>query len=108
LRTWFPVNFYEIACWARSSTVPLLIVCDRQPVYDHCLHADELFAEGSRARAEIGLKNTEGTAIGAFFIAADRMLKLAAGAGLVPFRGRAIEAAGRGIIGRQGDAKRTA
>ena len=43
-----PFNIYEMSSWARSSTVPLLIVFDRQPVF--CVHPpitlDELYAEG--------------------------------------------------------------
>jgi squalene-hopene/tetraprenyl-beta-curcumene cyclase len=101
LPAWFPLNIYEMSSWARSSTVPLLIVCDRKPVYDLGVDADELFAEGSRERADIRLKNTEGTTAGAFFIAADKLLKLAESAGVVPFRQRAIEAAERWIIERQ-------
>jgi len=101
LPAWFPLNIYEMASWARSSTVPLLIVCDRKPIYDLGVSADELYAEGGRGRAELGLRNTEGTAAGAFFIAADLALKLAEGAGLVPFRGRAVEAAERWVIERQ-------
>jgi squalene-hopene/tetraprenyl-beta-curcumene cyclase len=96
----FPLNIYEMSSWARSSTVPLLIVCDKKPVYDCSIYADELFAEGGRARADIALKNTEG-AIGAFFIAVDKMLKLAESAELVPFRKRATRAAERWIIERQ-------
>jgi squalene-hopene/tetraprenyl-beta-curcumene cyclase len=44
----FPVNIYEMSSWARSSTVPLLIVCDRKPVFltDPTINLDELYAEG--------------------------------------------------------------
>ena len=101
LPAWFPLNIYEMSSWARSSTVPLLIVCDRKPVYDCGVYADELFAGGSRDRADLSLKNTEGTATGALFIAADKILKLAERADLVPLRGRAIRAAERWIIERQ-------
>ncbi len=97
----FPLNIYEMSSWARSSTVPLLIVCDQKPIYDRGVYADELFAEGSRERADIRLKNTEGTAVGALFIAVDGLLKLAESAGLVPFRQKAIEAAERWIIEHQ-------
>jgi squalene-hopene/tetraprenyl-beta-curcumene cyclase len=101
LPAWLPINIYEMSSWARSSTVPLLIVCDRKPIYDHGIYADELFVEGSRERADIRLKNTEGTSVGAFFIAADNMLKLAESADIVPFRQRSIDAAERWIIERQ-------
>src|SRR5207244_6876326 len=101
LPAWLPINIYEMSSWARSSTVPLLIVCDKKPLYDHGIYADELFVGGSRERADIKLKNTEGTATGAFFIAVDNILKLADSAGLVPFRERAIESDERWIIERQ-------
>src|SRR6266540_3662301 len=32
-----------MASWARSSTVPLLVVIDKKPVYDLGVYADELF-----------------------------------------------------------------
>lgn len=44
LPKWFPFNIYTMASWARSSTVPLLVVIDRKPVYDHGIYADELFS----------------------------------------------------------------
>ncbi|MEP7270628.1 MAG: squalene--hopene cyclase [Acidobacteriota bacterium] len=101
LPTWFPFNIYEMASWARSSTVPLLIVCDRKPIHKTDTDADELFAEGSRAGADFRLRNTEGTLSGAFFIGLDRLLKFADKLGFVPFRQRAIERAERWIIERQ-------
>src|SRR5215813_14946537 len=57
LPRWFPLNIYTMASWARSSTVPLLVVIDKRPVYDLGVHADELFVEGGRAQADTGLKN---------------------------------------------------
>lgn len=95
----FPFNVYTMASWARSSTVPLLIVIDKQPVYDLRIHADELFVEGSRA--DVGLKNNDGTMIGSLFLIADKLLKSFARAGLVPFRQEGIAAAERWVIERQ-------
>ncbi|HYE75566.1 MAG TPA: squalene--hopene cyclase, partial [Blastocatellia bacterium] len=46
LPKWFPFNIYSMASWARSSTVPLLVVIDQRPVYDLGVYADELFIEG--------------------------------------------------------------
>jgi len=99
LPKWFPFNIYTMASWARSSTVPLLVVIDRKPVYHLGLHADELVTGSSREALK--LKNTDGTAIGALFLAADRLLKRCDRLGLVPFRGRGIEAAERWVIERQ-------
>jgi squalene-hopene/tetraprenyl-beta-curcumene cyclase len=101
LPKWFPMNIYTMASWARSSTVPLLVVIDRRPGYDLGVHADELFVEGSREEADVGLKNNDGTMIGAFFLAADRMLKRFDQLGLVPFRRKGIEAAERWVVERQ-------
>jgi squalene-hopene/tetraprenyl-beta-curcumene cyclase len=104
LPKWFPLNIYTMASWARSSTVPLLVVIDKKPVYDLGVQADELFVahpRGSRERADVGLKNNDGTMTGAFFLAADRMLKRFDRLGLVPFRRKGIEAAERWVIERQ-------
>jgi squalene-hopene/tetraprenyl-beta-curcumene cyclase len=101
LPKWFPLNIYTMASWARSSTVPLLVVIDKRPVYDLGVHADELFAEGSHEKANTGLRNNDGTAIGSFFLAADKMLKALDQIGLVPMREQGIAAAERWVIERQ-------
>jgi squalene-hopene/tetraprenyl-beta-curcumene cyclase len=104
LPKWFPLNIYTMASWARSSTVPLLVVIDKKPVYDLGVRADELFVahpRGSCEKADVSLKNNDGTMIGAFFLAADRMLKRFERIGLVPFRRKGIEAAERWVIERQ-------
>jgi len=43
----FGFNIYEMSSWARSSTVPLLIVCDRKPVFkiSPAITLNELYAE---------------------------------------------------------------
>src|SRR5262245_32602944 len=99
LPKWFPFNIYTMASWARSSTVPLLVVIDKRPVYELGHHADELFL--NRNEEKIKLKNKDGTAIGAFFLAADRLLKFFDRIGLVPFRRQGIAAAERWVIERQ-------
>src|SRR5262245_20334933 len=101
LPRWFPLNIYTMASWARSSTVPLLVVIDKKPVYDLGVYADELFVEGARDSRRAGLKNYDGTTIGAFFLAADRMLKRFDRIGLVPLRRKGIETAERWVIERQ-------
>jgi squalene-hopene/tetraprenyl-beta-curcumene cyclase len=90
-----------MASWARSSTVPLLVVIDKRPVYDVGVTADELYVEGGQAKADVGLKNNDGTAIGAFFLAADKALKTLDRLGLVPRRRAGIKAAERWVIERQ-------
>ena len=101
LPNWFPLNIYEMSSWARSSTVPLLIVCDRKPVLRTGISADELLVERGWEKADIGPRNTDGTMVGAIFIAIDRLLKLTEKIGSVPFRQKSIETAERWIIERQ-------
>jgi squalene-hopene/tetraprenyl-beta-curcumene cyclase len=96
LPAWFPFNIYTMASWARSSTVPLLVVIDKRPVYDVGVRAEELFVDRA-----VGLRNNDGTAIGALFLAADRTLKVFDRLGLVPGRRAGIKAAERWVIARQ-------
>ncbi|QQS48054.1 MAG: squalene--hopene cyclase [Acidobacteriota bacterium] len=97
LPSWFPFNIYTMASWARSSTVPLLVVIDKRPVCDTGIDARELFD----AQADVRLRNNDGTLIGSLFLAADRLLKFFDRVGLVPFRRAGIEAAERWVIERQ-------
>ncbi len=102
----FPLNIYTMASWARSSTVPLLVVIDKQPIYHLGVRADELFFAGSGLQKDAGLpdislKNIDGTVTGAFFLIADKLLKSLNRFGLVPLRQRGIEAAERWVIERQ-------
>lgn len=101
LPSWFPFNVYSMASWARSSTVPLLVVIDKRPVYDLGIYAEELFVEGSQATADTSLKNSDGTTVGSLFLAADQTLKMLDQLGIVPFRQAGIEAAERWVIERQ-------
>src|SRR5262249_27110602 len=94
LPRWFPLNIYEMSSWARSSTVPLLIICDRKPVYQPGCDADELFVERPEHRS-FKLENPDSSLAGSLFLAADRFLKLADTAGAVPFRERSIAAGER-------------
>lgn len=96
LPAWFPFNIYTMASWARSSTVPLLVVIDKRPVYDLGVRAEELFADQG-----VELKNNDGTWIGACFLAADRALKALDRVGMVPWRQAGLEAAERWVIERQ-------
>lgn len=101
LPKWFPFNIYTMASWARSSTVPLLVVIDRQPVYNLGISADELFVSGNNNEADVALKNNDGTLIGALFLTADKILKYLDRHDLVPFRQSGIAAAERWVIERQ-------
>ena len=96
----FPITIYEMSSWARGSTVPLLIVMDRKPVYtvEPQITLDELYTEG-RDRAQFDLpQNGDWTDI---FVALDGMFKLAEQTNLVPFREEGLKAAERWVLERQ-------
>jgi len=42
LPSWFPLNIYDFACWARQTVVPLTIVTTHRPVRDIGFTIDEL------------------------------------------------------------------
>ncbi|MDJ1184917.1 squalene--hopene cyclase [Roseofilum casamattae] len=95
---WF--NIYELSSWARSSTVPLIIVCDRRPVYqfDSDFNLNELYSEGiENVRYQLP-ENNDWTDS---FIWLDSGFKLAEQLNLVPFRDDGIRAAEQWILQRQ-------
>jgi squalene-hopene/tetraprenyl-beta-curcumene cyclase len=93
-----PFTIYEMSSWARGSTVPLLLVMDREPVYDLSITLDELYTEG-RAQASFDLpKNSNWTDV---FIDLDRIFKWAEATNLVPLREEGLKAAERWVIERQ-------
>lgn len=96
----FPINIYEMSSWARSSTVPLLIVCDSKPVFqiDPAITVDELYAEG-RDRVQWELPRSGNWTD--LFITLDQGFKLAESLNLVPFRDESIKAAEKWILERQ-------
>ncbi|NJK47650.1 squalene--hopene cyclase [Candidatus Gracilibacteria bacterium] len=96
----FPFTIYEMSSWARSSTVPLLIVFDKKPVFvtDSAIALDELYAEG------IENVNYEFSLCGNWadmFVWLDRVFKFAENFNLVPFRQEGIKAAEKWILDRQ-------
>jgi squalene-hopene/tetraprenyl-beta-curcumene cyclase len=96
----FPINIYEMSSWARSSTVPLLIVCDSKPIFqiDSAISLDELYAEGvDQVRYELDRKG-DWTDL---FLTLDQGFKLAESLNLVPFREEGIKAAEKWILERQ-------
>ncbi len=96
----FPVNIYQMSSWARSSTVPLLIVCDRKPIFlaDSGINLDELYVEGvDRVQWELPKKN-DWTDL---FLTLDDGFKLAERLNLVPFREEGIKAAEKWVLERQ-------
>lgn len=96
----FPVNIYEMSSWARSSTVPLLIVCDRKPVFitNPTINLDQLYVEGvDQVRWELP-QSGDWTDL---FLTLDQGFKLAESLNLVPFRQEGIKAAEKWILERQ-------
>jgi squalene-hopene/tetraprenyl-beta-curcumene cyclase len=96
----FPVTIYEMSSWARSSTVPLLIVFDKKPVFltDPAINLDELYVEGSEnVYYDLPLKGNWTDA----FVFLDRAFKLAENLNLVPFRQASLNAAEKWILERQ-------
>jgi len=100
LPTAFPINIYEMSSWARSSTVPLLIVCDRKPVFvtDPTINLDELYTEDvEQVRWELP-RSGDWTDL---FLTLDDGFKFAESLNLVPFREEGIKAAEKWILERQ-------
>ncbi|TFI55283.1 squalene--hopene cyclase [Mastigocladus laminosus UU774] len=96
----FFFNIYEMSSWARSSTVPLLIVCDRKPVFrvDPAFNLNELYAEGiEKVKYELPSNGNWGD----IFLTLDSGFKLAENLNLVPFRTEGIKAAEKWILERQ-------
>jgi squalene-hopene/tetraprenyl-beta-curcumene cyclase len=80
----FPFTIYEMSSWARGSTVPLLIVFDRRPVYKFDgINFDELYTERIDAVKYELVRNNDWTDI---FVFLDDTFKFAENLNLVPFR----------------------
>jgi squalene-hopene/tetraprenyl-beta-curcumene cyclase len=95
-----PFTIYEMSSWARGSTVPLLIVFDRKPIFklDAPINLDELYAEGvANVRYEIP-RNNDWTDV---FVVLDNAFKLAENLNLMPFREEGLAAAEKWILERQ-------
>jgi squalene-hopene/tetraprenyl-beta-curcumene cyclase len=94
----FPI--YEMSSWARGSTVPLLLVFDKKPVYrvDPAINLDELYAEGrDNARFELPSKGDWSD----LFLWLDHAFKLGETLNLVPFRAEGVAAAEKWVLERQ-------
>jgi squalene-hopene/tetraprenyl-beta-curcumene cyclase len=92
-------SIYDLSSWARGSTVPLIVVFDKKPVYGPPLDLGELYAEGS---ADVRyVLPTPRAPVEAFFNALDGLFKRAERAGIVPGRKRGLARAQRWILERQ-------
>ncbi len=95
-----PFTIYEMSSWARSSTVPLLIVFDRKPIFklDTPINLDELYTEGvANVRYELPRSN-DWTDV---FVLLDGVFKLAENFNVVPLREEGLAAAEKWILERQ-------
>jgi squalene-hopene/tetraprenyl-beta-curcumene cyclase len=96
----FPFNIYEMSSWARSSTVPLLIVFDQKPVFpiEPAITLQELYVEGAdQVKYELPRSGDWAD----LFVTLDQGFKLAESLNLVPFREEGIKAAEKWILERQ-------
>ncbi len=95
-----PVTIYEMSSWARGSTVPLLIVFDRQPIFatDPVVNLDELYVEGINNVNYQLPRNHDWTDL---FLLVDEAFKFAQQLDLVPFRAEGIKAAEKWVLERQ-------
>ena len=94
-----PFSIYEFSSWARGSTVPLIAVFDKKPVYGPRLALDELYAEG---RSNVVFALPEATnAFEYAFLQLDRLLKYGERKGIVPFRNLGLKRAEKWTVQRQ-------
>jgi squalene-hopene/tetraprenyl-beta-curcumene cyclase len=95
----FPM--YEMSSWARGSTIPLLIVLDKKPVFpvNPLINLDELYCPGTRFNVDLP-SNNDWTDI---FLFLDQGFKIAEDLNLVPFREEGLKAAEQWVLDRQED-----
>ncbi|MBV9141952.1 MAG: squalene--hopene cyclase [Pseudonocardiales bacterium] len=95
LPSWFPLNVYDWACWARQTIVPLTIVCTLRPVRPVPFGVDEL-RSGVPPRPPQPLLSWAG-----FFQRTDRVLHAYARRPLRLLRQAAMRRATEWILARQ-------
>ncbi|BAQ59825.1 squalene--hopene cyclase [Geminocystis sp. NIES-3708] len=93
-------TIYEMSSWARSSTVPLLILFDKKPIFpiQPRIKLNELYSEGIHNVKYEMPSNGDWTDI---FGHLDNLFKLAEDWNIVPFKEQSIQAAEKWIIERQ-------
>ncbi|SFJ66861.1 squalene-hopene/tetraprenyl-beta-curcumene cyclase [Amycolatopsis sacchari] len=95
LPSWFPLNVYDWACWARQTVVPLTIVSTLRPVRPLPFGVDEL-RTGVRKR-----KNLKPWTWSGAFEYLDKALHTYAKLPVKPLRGLAMRTAAEWILARQ-------
>ncbi|NJK39433.1 MAG: squalene--hopene cyclase [Oscillatoriales cyanobacterium RM2_1_1] len=93
-------SIYELSSWARSSTVPLIIVFDQKPTFavQPGISLDELYLEGSKDKPSGLPRHSDWTDL---FVELDTLFKLGEWLNLVPFRQAGLKAAEQWILERQ-------
>ncbi len=91
-------SIYDMSSWARSSTVPLIIVFDKKPVYPQGFDLDELYVESPAERRYELPQKGDWTDV---FVWVDRVLQWADAHRLTPWRNEGLRAAERWILQRQ-------
>lgn len=103
LPSWFFTSIYEMASWARSTIVPLIVIYDKKPVFQvsPALSLDELYVGGRKnSRLSTPLFQA-GKWSDYIFIVADHVFKLAERFNMVPCREWGVRAALKWVIERQ-------
>ncbi len=93
-------SIYELSSWARGSTVPLIIVFDRKPIFlvEPTITLDELYVEGfANTNFELP-RQSDWTDV---FIELDSLFKVSEEFNLVPLRSEGLKAAEQWILERQ-------
>ncbi|MGC9502602.1 squalene--hopene cyclase [Baaleninema sp.] len=95
-----PFSIYDMSSWARGSTVPLIIVFDKKPVFpvEPQFDLNELFSEGVE-NVKYDLPKTGDW--GDWFVELDNGFKFAEQLNLVPFREEGLKAAEQWVLERQ-------
>jgi squalene-hopene/tetraprenyl-beta-curcumene cyclase len=103
LPSWFPINIYEFASWARATVVPMLVTLSRRPVCPVPGEAriDELYRT-PRDQVDYSLpKSDKLFSWKTFFLTTDKFLRFYERWGWKPLRRRATRAAERWIVEHQ-------
>ncbi len=100
LPTWFPVNIYEFASWARGTIIPLTIVLTLRPVVPipESARLEELYPQSRKGHYPLRRKRG---LWGSLFSGLDRALRLYERCPWKPLRSRALREAERWILSHQ-------
>jgi squalene-hopene/tetraprenyl-beta-curcumene cyclase len=93
-----PFSIYDFSSWARGSTVPLICLFDRKPVYEPMLALEELYVPGEPRVISL-LESPDG--VERFFATLDLAFANMQRWGIVPFRDQGLALAERWTVERQ-------